>query len=810
MPCYGCQLKQFPRTFPIPLSNTNNVACHGKILTRSFIFTLLSLALAQTASPQLSRTSDLPAPPPSPDSATVERPDFAVKIPRINPPAPGDYDITADGQESEGGVYHLHGHVVVELFNATFKADDAEFDENTKIFKAHGNVYYRNYDHNEVIYCDTAEYNTDTRRGTFHHVRGFSKTKVQARPGILTTQEPFYFEGEYAEKLEDKYVLHNGIITDCHIPHPWWTLHSRVFDIIPDDRAVTRNATFHLRRVPMFYFPWFYKGLKKEPRKSGFLSPEIGNSSQYGYMVGLGYYWAISRSLDVTYIVQDFTQRGFAHHADFRGKPTQKSDFDLILYGVNDRGDVNGVKAPGVSIIGTAKAQLPDGWMARANIDYLSSLRFRQTFTNTFNEAIFSATNSTAFATKSFSYYAFNADVSRTENFQDALPGNSTVIRRLPEFDFNGRDRQISSGALPAWFSFDTSFGLYHRVQPNYFGSATPGFYETSQFSPRLDFEPSIATAFHWGSLGILPSFTMHETYYGQRFANGAVSTSTLTRSAPELNIDFALPPLARIFDRKTFMGDKLKHVIEPRLRYKYVTGVDNFLSTLRFDQIDLLADTNELEIGITNHLYAKRGGTVTEILTWELFQKRFFDPTFGGALVAGGRNVAGPSLDLTGFSFLNGPRNYSPIVSVLRASPRSGLAVQWEADYDPLLHRFVNSILLADVRFKRYFVSAGSNQVRPDPLISPPANQFRTTFGYGDPNRKGWNSAFSTIYDFRLKLPAYVIAQVTYNTDCCGISFEFRSFDLAGVRHDNQYRVAFSIANIGTFGNLKKQERLF
>jgi LPS-assembly protein len=192
------------------------------------------------------------------------------------------------------------------------------------------------------------------------------------------------------------------------------------------------------------------------------------------------------------------------------------------------------------------------------------------------------------------------------------------------------------------------------------------------------------------------------------------------------------------------------------------------------------------------------------------LYQKRFFNQTFGGALLAGGRNVASPSLDLTGYSFLNGPRNYSPIVSILRTSPRSGIGIQWEADYDPLLHRFVNSMLSADVRFKRYFVSAGSNQVRPDPLVSPPANQFRTTFGYGDPNRKGWNSAFSTIYDFRQKVPTFVIAQVTYNTDCCGLSFEYRTLDVPGVPHNNQYRIAFSIANIGTFGNLKKQERLF
>jgi LPS-assembly protein len=98
---------------------------------------------------------------------------------------------------------------------------------------------------------------------------------------------------------------------------------------------------------------------------------------------------------------------------------------------------------------------------------------------------------------------------------------------------------------------------------------------------------------------------------------------------------------------------------------------------------------------------------------------------------------------------------------------------------------------------------------VKPDPAVSPPANQFRAQFGYGDPNRKGWNAAFSTIYDYRLAIQEFAIAQVTYNTDCCGFSVEYRRFNF-GARDDTTYRFAFSIANIGTFGNLKKQERLF
>ena len=98
--------------------------------------------------------------------------------------------------------------------------------------------------------------------------------------------------------------------------------------------------------------------------------------------------------------------------------------------------------------------------------------------------------------------------------------------------------------------------------------TSEPGFYETSQFSARADLQPTLFTSFHWRPFSLIPSFTMHETYYGQSLVNGAVS-SRAHRSAPEVNVDLVLPSFERIFNKKTFLGDKLKHVIEPRADYK-------------------------------------------------------------------------------------------------------------------------------------------------------------------------------------------------------------------------------------------------
>jgi len=762
----------------------------------------------------------------TPEDELIARPDFSVHAPRPNAPKdkkdiPWSVECLGEAETDcleqtieDNGIDRITGKnggkVVFELPNATLKADAIIYDTHTGIATAKGHVYYRDYIHDEVMYADDATYNTDTESGEFHHVQGYMKAKIVARPGLLTSKDPFYFDADRVERLPEKYILHDAMITDCELPHPWWTIQSNLIDFYPHDRAIARNAIYRLRGIPVFYFPYFLKSFRTEPRKSGFLTPNIGHSSTRGFLFGLGYYQTIGRTMDATYVVQDFTSRGYAHHVDFRGKPTQKSFFNLIFYGVQDRGIVqNGtlLKAPGFSITGSGKIEFGDGWVARAAIDYLSSYLFRQQFSDSFSEAIGTEIHSLGYLEKHFGTYTFDASVSRIQNFEDTTPGNSVTIRTLPQLELNNNFQQILDGPVPIWFSLQASYGLFHRVEP--LGQTGVDFYQTSQLSSRANLEPSLTSVIRLGSFSLLPELTAHETFYSQTLMNGTVSGDTLFRSAPEGKVDLIFPTLQRVYNRKTIFGDKLKHTIEARAGYDYVTGVNSFANTLLFDPTDLLTNTREAAFGITNRIYAKRGDTVKEIFSWDLKTKYYMDPTFGGALVPGQSNVLTSELDLTGYSFLDGIRHSSPIVSTLRATPIDGLTFNWEGDYDPINKRIVNSMLSADIRYHKYFVRAGSDQIHPNADLADPANQFRATFGYGDANRKGLNAAFSMVYDYRASLLQYGIAQVTYNTSCCGISFQVRRLDY-GTVVENQYLASFTIANVASVGTLKKQEQIF
>ena len=729
-------------------------------------------------------------------------------------PAPGEILIRAFRQSAAGPWRRLRGSVELETTEMLLAADEIDYNEETEDVEARGNLRFRHKLRGEEVRAERAEYNLRTEAGKFYEVRGEVPPKVEPRPRLLLTENPFYFEGRWVEKTKEKYILHDGLITNCKLPGPWWTLRGPKFDIIPGDRALVYRSVFRIRRVPLFYTPFFYKSLETAPRKSGLLTPNIGNSSRRGKMVGAGYYWAINRSFDAAYRTQYFTQRGFAHHADVRGKPRHGSEFNFILYGVNDRGlrlpNGDRRKEGGFILSFDGESRIGRGWNARGEVNYLTSLRFRQAFTESFNEAIFSEVHSIGFVEKHWSSYGLNFVLARGENFQSIDPERKISIRKLPQVEFIARDREIWSRGLPVWVSLESSAGLVRRNQP---------LFQTRQFLDRMDVYPRLMTALRWKGFSLLPSFAVRGTHYGERLENGQVSGKNIRRTAREASLELLMPSLERTFDGPRWLGDKVKHVIEPRASFRHAAGVSDFDKFIHFDETELYSNTTEAEISLINRLYVKRGGEVSEVASWQLWQRRYFDPDFGGAVVAGRRNVLLSSAGLSPFAFLDGPRRYSPVVSVIRLNPVPRFGMEWRADYDPLRSKLVNGSLSADAHVSNLFVSLGHNHVRSAPVVqiapgqftglSPSANQVRGIVGFGNENRRGLSAAFSAIYDYRIGIMQFATTQVTYNTDCCGFSVQYRRFGF-GARNENQFRVAFSLANIGSFGTLKKQERLF
>ena len=334
--CYGARLSLSFRSkatlstgasfFP----NIFGTVCHELSSVRVVLLLLFSLNLgAQIFSPPLPSPGE-GTPQPSPNV------NVKLKIARESGPPSDEYYFNAIQQTTDGPWRHLRMDARVETSEMLLTADEIDWNTDSGDVELRGNVHYINYVRGEKLDCDRAEVNIEDDTGRFYKVKGSAMSTVQARPGLLTTQNPFYFQSKWAERIKDHYILHDGFLTDCLMPRPWWVLKGPEFDIVPGDHAVARRSWFFLRKIPLFYTPWFYKSLEKEPRKSGFLIPDVGNNSLHGKMVGFGYYWAISRSFDLTYLGQYYSLSGLANHVEVRGKINESTGFDLTVFGIKD------------------------------------------------------------------------------------------------------------------------------------------------------------------------------------------------------------------------------------------------------------------------------------------------------------------------------------------------------------------------------------------------------------------------------------------------------------------------------------------
>ncbi|MGI9074884.1 MAG: LPS-assembly protein LptD [Bryobacteraceae bacterium] len=757
-------------------------------------------------------------------------------------PAENEIRFHAVREDSNGPWRYLHHAAKIETSDMVITGDEIKYNSDTDWAYAEGHVHLEHFNTGDKLDADHGEYNLKTEEGKFYGVSGTSPPKVMTSPGVLTTTNPFYFQALWAERIKDRYILHHGFLTDCRMPKPWWTFNAPVFDIIPGNRAIARHTVFRVKRVPILYLPFFYRPLGKNPRQSGFLTPNFGHTTVRGWMYGAGYYWAINRSYDMTYVLQYFTLRGPAHNFDFRGKPNDVTDFNFSLYGVQDRGlqepgNLPPLKEGGLEFELNAKTEIW-GFTGRLDYQYLSSFLFRLAFANTFSSAVLSGVNSIGYLQRHFEddKYALNLVVQRNQLFETVtllgLPANQVIIQKLPSVEFSGRDDQIVKGPVPVWFSFGSSGGLISRQEPAFL---------TGLGLERVDVEPRVMTAFNFKGFSLVPSVTLGATDYGKSYSvntttytpvtscgpysscpptpavNVLLSNSNLFRKNADFALDLSLPTLEKVYipPKWLHLGKKLKHVIEGQASYEYVTGINQFQKIIHFDANDIVSNTNQLTLSLTNRLYKKdKDGNISEILTWQVLQARYFDPTFGGAVVPNQRNVVLAEEEITPFTFLDGPRNYSPIVSLLRMNLFPVLALDWRADYDPVRHKFVDNSLSASIRHGQYAATVGENSISTNPLLIPQANQLLFGGSYGSTNRKGWNATALVDYDLLLNRRLFYLATVSYNTDCCGFAFQLRRFNIGVIngiqRNENQYLFSFAVANIGSFGNLQKQARVF
>ncbi len=761
----------------------------------------------------------------------------------IPPSSPGQASVRleAEQQRKEGDLYFADGEVEIQYRNLRLRADHVQYNTKTYMATARGHVMF-DVD-TQHITADSADFNVQSGEGLFERVRGEIRMEHAPNTNMLVSPNPLTIEAQEVRRLDARtYWIEHAWLTVCEPNKPSWKFSTSHATLQVDHKVALLNASFRLFRLPLFYFPYASLPAGRRLRQSGFLIPEFANTSVKGYVIGDGYYWAPRDWADLTLGAAYLSRRGWQQNGELRAKPWENVSISARYFGVIDRGlpapvlDAQGnpvldssghpesvlESQGGHSVQFKMDAQLRDGWRAVADVNQLSSLIFQLAFAPTFGEAVNSEVRNAGFLTNNRRGFSVDFAATSYKNFVNAQPQVDVDVRSAPEARFSSVD-QAPWKKLPVYFGFDVFAGAVHRDDENIVtnpttgaqsvvpGVATPAFVERSEVAPR------IVVPLRWGPwLGITTTYTGRATSYGGEFIGGQLSDLLSHRTTGELNVDLRPATLERVWETR---GGKWKHTIEPEIEYNYVQGVGPFARFVLFDEDETLTNTNDFVYSITQRLFHRLGDAqANDLVTWKIAQAYYFDPTFGGALVPGTRNVFQALDSITPFAFADEPRRFSPVNSDLVISPGGIYDAEVRLDYDTVRHRITTAETLLKIHpYENFNFTVAhfsiDNTVALAPfnsVLQPPANQIRAQVGYGQSNRSGWNAEGGFSYDLKQNTLQNQFVEISYNGSCCGISFEYRRLSLGAIRTENQFRVSLNIANIGTFGNLRRQEKLF
>jgi LPS-assembly protein len=206
------------------------------------------------------------------------------------------------------------------------------------------------------------------------------------------------------------------------------------------------------------------------------------------------------------------------------------------------------------------------------------------------------------------------------------------------------------------------------------------------------------------------------------------------------------------------------------------------------------------------------------EWASWQIAQKYFFDPNFGGAVIAGRRNIFETTVNYTSTAFLTEPRSSAPILSRLRFEAIQNLRIEWDLDYDTKAGHISASNLFGGYSWGRTTVGLGHSFLNaPDepstiatlkPFVQN--QQLQPFFQYGKPTDTGLSIAANGGYDLTRGALQYGGVEVVYNKGCCGLTAGYRRFVLGTVRDEVQYLYGFTIAGFGNAGDIRRSNTIF
>jgi LPS-assembly protein len=717
--------------------------------------------------------------------------------------------------------WHFIGDVEMDRGGDTkIYADDvwAYTGENRAI--ATGNVLF--VQGNNRISAERAEFDTESRLGTFYNAWGLASVKPQpqsARPGAIaptmTGQDTvIYFFGEKIEKIgPKKYKITNGGFSTCVQPTPRWDLNAGTVILNVDHYTLLKQAVLRVKGVPMFYLPILYYPTKREERATGFLIPTYGSSSLRGHSIHDAFFWAINRSQDATIVHDWFSKTGQGVGGEYRynlgiGDGNLRAymlDQHAATYAQPGTSPTTSAASRDFDIRGSAVHLLPGNIRARANVSYFSSLISSQTFNTSIYDLSRNVRSFGGNLVGAWGDYSMNATFDHSEYFRNATDSN--LSGSWPRVSVNRNERPLLNS--PAYFSLSTEWARVLR------GTNTADI-EVDTGLNRFDVSPVIRYPFKkWQWFTVNSTLNWRDTFYTRsyeptgdpRIAPTKIVDVGLNRPVFVFQSQIVGPLFNRIWDTpNNGYAEKFKHSIEPFVTMQRTSSVDAIDRIVSFDGIDAFAGGTRYTYGINNRFYAKRvlapgqQAQSREIFDVEVSQSYFTNQL---ASLYDIQNQTRP--DYTQ------PVHFMPIALNIRALPTNEINATVRAEFDSQYrelrtisaqgsYSWTNRVQAQAGWSKKAFIEKLVNFNNKD-FLDHSINGSMTV--HTTDNRVGGIYSFN--YDVLRSSLLQQSVSAFYNAQCCGLAFEYQTYDHSGlssspIAADHRFFLSFTLAGLGNF----------
>ncbi|MCA3034293.1 MAG: LPS-assembly protein LptD [Burkholderiales bacterium] len=505
------------------------------------------------------------------------------------------------------------GNVVLSQDNLTLTADRIDYDRPTDTAKALGNV---RLDRGGDIFTGTSmELALDTNIGyvelptfLFGRSPGRPTQRFEARGEAVRMR----MEGPEQERL------FTTTYTTCRPGENEWYLKVSELGL---DRAKNigtgYNAYVEFKGLPIMYVPFMTFPLNNE-RKSGFLPPSIGSSSNSGGELAIPYYWNIANETDATITPKLFTKRGVQLGAELRYlRPSAFGQLDAEFLPNDRKADKNRLLLS-MRHFQNLSPFLGRGWSGSINAQKVSDDNyFRDLSTRISNTTQTNLARDASIAYAS-DFGNFNFRTLNFQTLQDPLAPIGTPYKLQPQLAFNARPARMQG------FEFNT-FGEYSDFR-----------HPTLVNGRRLLMYPSMSYAITRPFGFIMPKVGYHVTRYD--LTKNETGFEGGNRALPIISIDSGLA-----FERPVqFFSRAITQTLEPRLFYLYVpyrnqTKLPQFSTSetdFNFAQIfnenlfvggDRISDAKQLTAAVTTRFIDDATGI--ERLRAVIGQRYYFRP---------------------------------------------------------------------------------------------------------------------------------------------------------------------------------------